>query len=104
MDLDADLESALSHGGEAAVSKFPNGQGTSTRHGRRPQSDREDLVFDALIEVLEETPEALSPEYSDDFLCDLIRSLVPDVTGEEIVTALNVLGSRAIALRDVMKT
>jgi len=101
MDVDANLNCSEPWG-EAAVSKFLNGQ--ATHQSSRLQSNREDLVFDALIEVLEETPEALSPEYSDDFLYDLMCSLVPDVTGEEIVTALNVLGARAIALRDVMKT
>jgi hypothetical protein len=59
-------------------------------------------VFDALLEVLERTPEALSSEYSDDFICDLIRTLVPDVTTEEVVIALNVLAARAVALRDAM--
>ena len=67
------------------------------------QSDREDGVFDALIEVLEETPEALSVEYSDDFLCDLIRSHLPDVTTAEIVRALDLLSARATALREFMR-
>ena len=66
------------------------------------QSDREGGVFDALIEVLEETPEVLSLEYSDDFLCDLVRSHVPDVTTQEIARALDMLSARAVALRELM--
>jgi hypothetical protein len=62
-----------------------------------------DSVFDTLIEVLEETPEALSLEYSSDLLCELIRSHAPDVTTEEIVAALDVLNARAIALRELMQ-
>ena len=66
------------------------------------QSDRAGGVFDALIEVLEETPEVLSLEYSDDLLCDLVRSHVPDVTTQEIVRALDMLSARAVALREFM--
>ena len=65
--------------------------------------DRVVSVFDTLIEVLEETPEALSPEYSEDLLCDLVRSRFPDVTTQEIAAALDVLGARAIALRECMQ-
>ena len=67
------------------------------------QSNREDGVLDALIEVLEETPEALSVEYSDDFLCDLVRSHLPDVSTPEIVRALDMLSARATALREFMQ-
>jgi hypothetical protein len=67
------------------------------------RANREDGVFDALIEVLEETPEALSAEYSDDFLCDLVRSRLPDVTTAEIVRALEILSARATALRESMR-
>jgi hypothetical protein len=67
------------------------------------QSVRADGVFDALVEVLEATPEVLSSEYSDDLLCDLVRSYVPDVTSEEIVTALNMLSVRATSLREFMQ-
>ena len=66
------------------------------------RSDRADSVFDTLIEVLEEAPEALSLDYSEDFLCDLVRAHAPDVTTEEIVAALDVLSARAIALREYM--
>jgi hypothetical protein len=52
---------------------------------------------------LEETPEALSPEYSEDLLCDLVRSRSPDVTTDEIAAALDVLSARAIALREFMQ-
>ena len=67
------------------------------------RDDRGDSVFDTLIEVLEEMPEALSGEYSSDLLCDLVRSRAPDVTTQEIVAALEVLGARAIALREFMQ-
>jgi hypothetical protein len=67
------------------------------------QDDRGDSVFDTLIEVLEEMPEALSVEYSSDLLCDLVRSRDPGVTTEEIVAALEMLGARAIALREHMQ-
>jgi hypothetical protein len=66
-------------------------------------SDRADRVFDTLVKALEEAPEVLSLEYSEDFLCDLVRSYDPDVTTEEIVAALDVLSSRAIALREFMQ-
>jgi hypothetical protein len=68
------------------------------------QDDRGDSVFDTLIEVLEEMPEALSVEYSSDLLCDLVRARAPDVTTQEIVTALEVLSARAIALRELMQS
>jgi hypothetical protein len=67
------------------------------------RSDRGDRVFDTLIEVLEETPEALSLEYSEDLLCDLVRSRCPDVTTQEIVAALDELSARAMALRELMQ-
>ena len=60
-------------------------------------------MFDTLIEVLEATPEALSEEYSEDFLCDLVRSHAPDITTEEIAAALDTLSSRAIALGEFMR-
>ena len=60
-------------------------------------------MFDALLEVLEDTPEALSVEYSDDFLCDLVRSHLPDVTTAEIVKALHILSARATALHEFMR-
>lgn len=68
------------------------------------RDDRGDSVFDILIEVLEEMPEALSGEYSSDLLCDLIRSRDPGVTTQEIVAALEVLGARAFALRELMQS
>jgi hypothetical protein len=68
------------------------------------RSGRGDDVFDTLIEVLEETPEALSQEYSVDLLYDLVRSRCPDVTTQEIAAALDVLSARAIALRELMRT
>ena len=74
--------------------KFPNLSGTTEREPALGQSHREDGVFDVLIEVLEETPEALSLEYSDDLLCDLVRSHLPDVTTQEIVRALDTLSFR----------
>jgi hypothetical protein len=61
-------------------------------------------VFAALIDVLEETPEALSSDYSDDFLTDLVRSRIPDVTTQDIVGALVMLGARATALRESMQS
>jgi hypothetical protein len=67
------------------------------------QSNRGESVFDVLIEVLEETPEALSEEYSEDLLCDLVRARSPDVTTQEIATALDVLSARAVALREFMQ-
>jgi hypothetical protein len=74
---------------------MPKFSGVSEREQALRQSHREDGVFDVLMEVLEETPEALSLEYSDDLLCDLVRSHLPDVTTEEIVTALDMLSARA---------
>jgi len=90
------------------MTKFPKASGLAEPHGGTERelallrSDRADSVFDTLIEVLEETPEALSVEYSEDFLCDLVRAYAPDVTTEEIVAALGVLSARAIALRELM--
>ena len=75
--------------------KLPKMSGVSEREQALRQSHREDGVFDVLMDVLEETPEALSLEYSDDLLCDLVRSHLPDVTTEEIVTALDMLSARA---------
>ena len=81
----------------------------AVRHGKTErqlaleQNDREDRVFGALLEVLEGTPEVLSLEYSDDFLCDLVRSLVPDVSTQDIVRALSMLSARANALREFMQ-
>jgi hypothetical protein len=91
------------------MAKFPKEPGTAELRSKTErelalrQSAREDGVFDALVEILEETPEALSSEYSDDLLCDLIRSHVPDVTTQEIVSALVMLSARAIALREFMQ-
>ena len=90
------------------MTKFPHATGTAepSRKTQRAfalqQSDRANNVFDTLIEVLEETPEALSSEYSDDLLYDLVHSRAPDVTAQEIVAALDVLSARAIALREFM--
>ena len=90
------------------MTKFPKASGLAEPHGGTerelaPQrSHRADSVFDTLIEVLEETPEALSLEYSEDFLCDLVRACAPDVTTDEIVAALDVLSARTIALRELM--
>ena len=53
--------------------------------------------------VLEEAPGALSAEYSEDLLCDLVRSHAPDVTTEEIAVALDKLSSRAIALGEFIE-
>jgi|SRR5262249_49576928 len=81
--------------------------GTSELHDRRERelqrSHRAERVFDALIEVLQETPEALSPEYAEDLLCDLLRARSPDVTTQEIAAALDMLSARAIALREFMR-
>ena len=91
------------------MAKFPRAPGTAelpsktARELALRQSEREDGVFDALMEVLEETPEVLSSEYSDDLLCDLVRSHVPDVTTREIVRALVMLSARAVALRELMQ-
>ena len=65
------------------------------------ESDREDKIYDSLMAALVEAPEALSPEYSEDLLCELIRALVPDATNTEIVNALHELASRAVAFREV---
>ena len=73
---------------------MPKVLGVSEREQALRQSHREDGVFDVLMEVLEETPEALSLEYSDDLLCDLVRSHLPDVTTQEIVRALDTLSAR----------
>lgn len=92
-----------------ALTKFPKASVTIGLHSKTERqltlrrANREDGVFDALIEVLEETPEALSAEYSDDFLCDLVRSRLPDVTTAEIVRALDILSARATALREFMQ-
>ncbi len=91
------------------MAKFPKAPGTAEHANKTErelalrQSDREDGVFDALIEVLEEAPELLSLEYSDDLLCDLVRSHVPDVTTQEIVRAVVMLSARATALRELMQ-
>ena len=85
------------------MTKFPKVSGTTERELALRQCHREDGVFDALVEVLEETPEALSVEYSDDFLCDLVRSHLPDVTTLEIVRALDMLSARASSLRELMQ-
>ena len=47
-------------GGTETMPKFPNRSGTAERELALSQSHREDGVFDVLMEVLEETPEALS--------------------------------------------
>jgi hypothetical protein len=92
------------------LTKFPTApvnvelRGKTERQLALTQRNREDVVFDALIEVLEETPGVLSAEYCDDFLCDLIRSHHPDVTTAEIVKALDLLSARAVALRESMRT
>ena len=99
-----------SRGNWGVMTKFPKASGLAEplskteREFALLRSDRADSVFDMLIEVLEETPEALSLDYSEDFLCDLVRAHAPDVTTEEIVAALDVLSARAIALRESMLT
>jgi hypothetical protein len=96
-------------GGNAVVTKFSKAPGKAEPHSNwerecaLQQSQRGDRVFDTLIEVLEEMPEALSAEYSEDLLCDLIRSHAPDVTTEEIAAALDTLSSRAIALGEFIE-
>ena len=89
------------------MTKFLKASGTAELNSKMEReaqrSEREDSVFDTLIEVLEETPEALSVEYSEDLLCDLVRSRCPDVTTQEIVAALDELSARAIALREFMQ-
>jgi hypothetical protein len=52
--------------------------------------------------VLAEVPEALLPECPDDLLRKLVGSLIPDVTNVEVVSALNMLASRAVALREAL--
>jgi hypothetical protein len=90
------------------MTRFPMASGLAEPHGKTERelallrSDRVDSVFGTLIEVLEEAPEALSLEYSEDLLCDLVRACAPDVTTEEIVAALDMLSARAIALREFM--
>ena len=97
-----------SKGELGVMTTFPKAPGLAEPHKKTERefalqrSDREDRVFDTLIEVLQETPEALSLEYSEDLLCDLVRAYAPDVTTEEIVAALDVLSARAIALREYM--
>jgi hypothetical protein len=89
------------------MTKFLKASGTGALRSKMEcelqRSDRADSVFDTLIEVLEETPEALSREYSEDLLCDLVRSRSPDVTTQEIAAALDVLSARAVALRELMQ-
>jgi hypothetical protein len=89
------------------MTKFLKPSGTAALHSKMERElqrgDRADSVFDTLIEVLEETPEALSREYSEDLLCDLVRSRSPDVTTQEIAAALDVLSARAVALREFMQ-
>ena len=81
-------------GGTETVARFPRVPGAIERELALRQSHREDGVFDVLIEVLEQTPEALSVEYSDDLLCYLVRSHLPYVTTQEIVRALDTLSAR----------
>ena len=91
------------------VTKFSKAPGRAEPHSNSErefalqQSHRGDSVFDTLIAVLEETPEALSAEYSEEFLCDLVRSHAPDVTTDEIAAALDMLSSRAIALGEFIQ-
>jgi hypothetical protein len=66
------------------------------------QSDRDDMVYESLMTVLSEVPEALLPECPEDLLCKLVSSLVPDVTNAEVVNAVNALASRAVALREAL--
>ena len=66
------------------------------------QSDRDDNVYEFLMTVLAEVPEALLSEYSEDLLYELVGALVPDVTNTEVVNALNALASRAVALREAL--
>jgi hypothetical protein len=90
------------------MTRFPKAPATLEPHSKTApefgllRDDRGDSVFDTLIAVLEETPEALSVEYSSDLLCDLVSSHAPDVTTQEIVAALDVLSARAMALREFM--
>ena|SRR5436190_20874040 len=88
--------------------EFPKAPGTAEpdskvqREIALRRSDRGERVFDTLIEVLEETPEVLSLEYSADLLCDLVCSRA-DVTTQEVVAALEALGARVMALRELMQ-
>ena len=66
------------------------------------QSDRDDNVYESLMTVLAEVPEAFLPEYAEDVLNELVGALVPDVTNTEVVNALNALASRAVALREAL--
>ena len=66
------------------------------------QSERDDYVYEFLMTVLAEVPEALLSEYSKDLLYKLVGALVPDVTNTEVVNALNALASRAVALREAL--
>ena len=66
------------------------------------QSDRDDKVYESLMTVLAEVPEALLPECPEDLLYKLVSLLVPDVTNAEVVNAVNALASRAVALREVL--
>ena len=66
------------------------------------QSERDDNVYESLMAVLAEVPEAFLPEYAEDVLHDLVGALIPDVTNTEVVNALNTLASRAVALREVL--
>ena len=66
------------------------------------QSDRDDNVYESLMTVLAEVPEAFLSEYSEDLLYELVGALVPDVTNTEVVNALNTLASRAVALREAL--
>jgi len=66
------------------------------------QSERDDNVYESLMAVLAEVPEAFLPEYADDVLHELVGALIPDVTNTEVVNALNTLASRAVALREVL--
>ena len=66
------------------------------------QSDRDDNVYESLMTVLAEVPEAFLPEYAEDVLHELVGALIPDVTNTEVVNALNTLASRAVALREVL--
>jgi len=91
------------------MTKLPKAPALTIERRRQQQAallmrERADDVYDALIEVLQETPEALSPDYADDFLCDLMRMHIPDVTAEEIVSALRVLSARSVALRELMQS
>lgn len=96
-------------GGTGVVTTSSKASGTAEPHRNSErefalqQSRRGDSVFDTLIEVLEATPEALSEEYSEDLLCDLVRSYAPDITTEEIAAALDTLSSRAIALGEFIQ-